>query len=30
MINTFNILDCFDDEIDNLDLTKNYIYVLKN
>ena len=24
-----NILDCFDDNIDNLDLTKNYIYVLK-
>lgn len=26
---SFNILDCFDDNIDNLDLTKNYIYVLK-
>lgn len=25
----FNILNCFDDNIDNLDLTKNYIYVLK-
>ena len=25
----FNILDCFDDNIDNIDLTKNYIYVLK-
>jgi predicted GIY-YIG superfamily endonuclease len=25
----FNILDCFDDNIDNLDITKNYIYVLK-
>jgi len=29
MINSFNILDYLDDEIDNLDLTKNYIYVLK-
>jgi len=26
---SFNILDCFDDNIDNLDITKNYIYVLK-
>lgn len=26
---SFNILDCFDDNIDNLDLTRNYIYVLK-
>jgi predicted GIY-YIG superfamily endonuclease len=25
----FNILDCFDDNIDNIDLTKNYIYVLQ-
>ena len=25
----FNILDCFDDNIENLDITKNYIYVLK-
>jgi len=25
----FNLLDCFDDSINNLDLTKNYIYVLK-
>jgi predicted GIY-YIG superfamily endonuclease len=25
----FNILNCFDDNIDNLDITKNYIYVLK-
>jgi predicted GIY-YIG superfamily endonuclease len=25
----FNILDCFDENIDNLDITKNYIYVLK-
>ena len=25
----FNILECFDDNIDNLDITKNYIYVLK-
>lgn len=24
-----NILDCFDDNISNLDITKNYIYVLK-
>jgi predicted GIY-YIG superfamily endonuclease len=24
-----NILDCFDDNIGNLDITKNYIYVLK-
>jgi len=24
-----NILDCFDDSIGNLDITKNYIYVLK-
>lgn len=26
---SFNILDCFDENIDNLDITKNYIYVLK-
>ena len=26
---SFNILDCFDDNIDNLDITKYYIYVLK-
>lgn len=26
---TINILDCFDDNINNLDITKNYIYVLK-
>jgi predicted GIY-YIG superfamily endonuclease len=26
---SFNILDWFDDNIDNLDLTRNYIYVLK-
>lgn len=26
---TFHILDCFDDNIDNLDITKNYIYVLQ-
>lgn len=26
---SFNILDCFDDNIDNLDITKNYIYVLQ-
>ena len=26
---SFNILDFFDDNISNLDLTKNYIYVLK-
>jgi predicted GIY-YIG superfamily endonuclease len=26
---SFNILDCLDDNIDNLDLTKKYIYVLK-
>lgn len=26
---SFNILDCFDDNIENLDITKNYIYVLK-
>jgi predicted GIY-YIG superfamily endonuclease len=25
----FNILDCFEDNIDNIDITKNYIYVLK-
>jgi hypothetical protein len=25
---TFNFLDCFDENIDNLDITKNYIYVL--
>jgi len=25
---SFNILDCFDDNINNLDITKNYIYVL--
>ena len=24
-----NILECFDDNIDNLDITKNYIYVLQ-
>ena len=29
MNSTFNILEFFDDSIDNLDLTKNYIYVLK-
>ena len=29
MNNEFNILDCFDDSIDNIDLTKNYIYVLQ-
>ena len=29
MNNYFSILDWFDDNIDNLDLTKNYIYVLK-
>jgi predicted GIY-YIG superfamily endonuclease len=26
---SFNILDCFDDNIDNLDITKYYIYVLE-
>lgn len=26
---SFNILDCFDDNIPNLDITRNYIYVLK-
>jgi predicted GIY-YIG superfamily endonuclease len=26
---SFNILDCFDDSIDNLDITKYYIYVLE-
>ena len=26
---SFNILDCFDDNINNLDITKYYIYVLK-
>jgi predicted GIY-YIG superfamily endonuclease len=26
---SFNILDCFDDKIDNLDITKYYIYVLR-
>ena len=26
---TFNFLECFDENIDNLDITKNYIYVLK-
>lgn len=25
---SFHILDCFDDNIDNLDITRNYIYVL--
>lgn len=25
----FNFLECFDENIDNLDITKNYIYVLK-
>ena len=25
---SFNILDCFDENVPNLDLTKNYIYVL--
>ena len=25
---TFNFLECFDENIDNLDITKNYIYVL--
>jgi hypothetical protein len=25
----FNILDCFEDNICNIDITKNYIYVLK-
>jgi predicted GIY-YIG superfamily endonuclease len=25
----FNILDCFEDNIGNIDITKNYIYVLK-
>lgn len=29
MNNFFNILDCFDDNISNLDITKNYVYVLK-
>ena len=29
MTDEFNILECFDDNIDNLDITKNYIYVLK-
>lgn len=29
MNNSFHILDCFDENIDNLDITKNYIYVLK-
>lgn len=29
MNNSFNILDCFDDNIDNLDITKKYVYVLK-
>jgi predicted GIY-YIG superfamily endonuclease len=28
-MNNFNILDCFDVSIDNLDVTKNYIYVLE-
>jgi hypothetical protein len=26
---TFNFLDCFDENIDNLDITKKYIYVLE-
>ena len=26
---TFNLLDCFDENIGNLDITKNYIYVLQ-
>ena len=26
---SFNILECFDENISNLDITKNYIYVLK-
>ena len=26
---SFNFLNCFDENIDNLDITKNYIYVLK-
>ena len=26
---SFNILDCFDENIPNLDITKNYIYVLQ-
>jgi predicted GIY-YIG superfamily endonuclease len=26
---SFNFLECFDENIDNLDITKNYIYVLK-
>jgi predicted GIY-YIG superfamily endonuclease len=26
---TFNLLDCFDENIENLDITKNYIYVLQ-
>ncbi len=26
---SFNILNCFDDNIDNLDITKYYIYVLR-
>lgn len=25
---TFNFLECFDENIDNLDITKKYIYVL--
>jgi predicted GIY-YIG superfamily endonuclease len=29
MNNELNILECFDDSIGNLDITKNYIYVLK-
>ena len=28
-MNNFKLLDCFDDNIDNLDLTKNYVYVIK-
>jgi len=28
-VEKFNILECFDDNIDNLDITKNYVYVLK-
>ena len=29
MDNNFKLLDCFDESIDNIDITKNYIYVLK-
>ena len=29
MDTSFNILNCFDDRIDNLDITKYYIYVLQ-